>query len=111
MSGLTPSQSAFQATLIEQSSTLLGSIQSPGTQVPAKAPPGASQAQTVAIGLEAQVAGTLDASLSGAGTPSPVPLTTPGVNQYQAALSSENFNDTLALVNTFGLGTTTNTLA
>jgi hypothetical protein len=111
MSGLTASQSAYEATLIQQSTTLFGALQAEGTQVPAEVPPGASSAQAQAIGLEAQVAGTLDASIGGAATPPPEPLTAPGTNQYQASTASETLSNDLTLAGSLGLGTNTNTLA
>lgn len=111
MSGLTSSQQAYQATEIQQASTLLGGLQVQGTQVPATAPPGASSAEVQAIGLAAQDAGIIDASIQGQSTPPPTPLEVPGQNQYQSALNVSTFNNTEALLGTLGLGTNANSLA
>lgn len=119
MSGLTGPQSAYQATLVQQASVLASSVHPAGQQVPAEAPPGASQAETTAIGLEAQDAGTLAASLaeggfSLGGTPPPsygTPLEAPGTNQYQAGYNQTVAGQTSTLLSTLGIGTNTNTTA
>jgi hypothetical protein len=111
MSGLSSSQAAYQATLVQQAATLAGSIQTQGAQAPAQAPPGASTFQQEAIGLEAQVAGTLAASISGAGTPPPEPLTAPGTNPYQSSYDTAVLNQTSTLLGSLGIGTQTNASA
>ena len=111
MSGLSSPQTAYQATLVQQSSILAGSIQVQGEQAPAKAPPGASSAQVQAIGLEAQVAGTLAASIRGESTPPWTPLVAPDTNQYQSGASSQALANTETLLGSLGLGTKTNTSA
>jgi hypothetical protein len=88
MSGLTAAQSAYQATMIQQASTLMGSIQVQGTQPPAKVPAGASAAEALAIGLAAQDGATLAASIRGESTPPPSPLVAPGTNPAEQAAAT-----------------------
>ncbi len=111
MSGLSSSQSAYEATLVQQAATLAGSIQVQGTQVPVQAPPGASTVQQEAIGLQGEVAGTLAASINGASTPPPTPLTAPGTTASQSSYNSDTLNNTETLLGSLGLGTQSNTLA
>jgi hypothetical protein len=111
MSGLSSPQTSYQATLVQQASTLAGSIQVQGDQAPAKAPPGANAYQVQAIGLEAQVAGTLAASIRGESTPPWTPLQAPGTNQYQAGNTNEALSNTETLLSSLGIGSKSNSVA
>jgi hypothetical protein len=109
--GVSNSQQAYQATLIQQAATIAGSVQEQGTQVVAKAPPGANAFQVQAIGLEASVAGTLAASIRGLSTPPPAPLAAPGTNSYQVSAATQALSNVEGLLGSLGLGNHTNALA
>jgi hypothetical protein len=121
MSGLSPSQSAYEATLVQQAATIAASLSPPGQQAPVVSAPGESTIQQEAAGLEASVSGTLSASISGTGfagqafalpgTPPPSPLETPGTSPYQASLATSQLDNATTLFGTLGLGTNTNTFA
>lgn len=114
-SGLTPYQTAYQATLVQQAASLAGGITPQGTPQPTRVFSGETPSQELQASLQAQTTATLVSALpSGTGAPSPspeTPLTAPGTSPYQAGLSATELSGIATLFGSLGLGLNANVTA